>query len=324
MPKIKYRYNPETLSYVKVTVSPKKRLIKLGIMFAASIVISVVYYVVYSQLYDTPKERILNNELEHIRFKYQMLSQTLDHIDQTLSDIQKRDDNIYRIVLESDPIPASIRQAGFGGINRYEPLEGYINSNMMIAASKQVDQISKQLYVQTKSYDELIVKAINKEQMTLNRPAIQPISNKDLRLRSSGYGWRIHPIAGVPRFHEGIDFSADTGTDIYATGNGTVVKAGFTTGGYGNLVVIDHGFGYQTLYAHMKNIGVLPGSEVKRGDVIGTVGNTGYSKGPHLHYEVHVNGRHVDPINYFYDDLSPDDYVKLREQSQGNEILEIW
>jgi len=299
-------------------------MIKFGIMFAVSIVIAIVYYVAFSQKYDTPNERMLDNELANIKFKYQMLSQTLEHIDQTLSDIQKRDDNIYRTVLESDPIPVSIRQAGFGGVNRYEALEGYANSSVMITAAKHADKISKQLYVQSISFDELIAKAINMEQMSLNRPAIQPISNKDLRIRSSGYGWRVHPIAGYRKFHEGIDFSADPGTLIYATGNGTVLKAGYTSGGYGNMVVIDHGFGVKTLYGHMKSISVLIDSEVKRGDVIGTVGSTGYSRGPHLHYEVHVNGRHVDPINYFHDDLSPDDYVRMKEESLENDIMEIW
>ena len=324
MVKVKYRYNPETLSYDKVTTTYKEKMTKFGIMFAVSIVIAVIYYVVYSQIYDTPKERMLDNELANLKFKYQMLSKTMEHIDHTLSDIQKRDDNIYRTVLQSDPIPISVRQAGFGGINRYEPLEGYANSNVMIATAKHADKISRQLYVQSLSYDELIAKAINKEQMILNSPAIQPISNKDLRIRSSGFGWRIHPIAGHRKFHEGIDFSADTGTPIYATGNGTVIKANYSSGGYGNVVIIDHGFGVKTLYGHMKNISVLVNGEVNRGDVIGTVGSTGYSKGPHLHYEVHINGRPVDPINYFYDDLSPDDYVRMKEQLQENDIMEIW
>ena len=324
MSKVKYRYNPDSLTYDKITTTVVEKLKRGGIMLAASIVIAVVYYMVYSHIYDTPKERILSDQLENLKFKYQILSQELEQIDRVLSDIQKRDDNIYRTVLESEPIPASKRQAGFGGINRYEPLEGYINSNMMIEATRHTDKLLMQLYVQSISYDELITKAINKEQMALSRPAIQPISNNDLRLRSSGYGWRKHPIDGNRKFHEGIDFSADIGTPIYATGDGTVVKSGYTSGGYGNMVIIDHGFGYQTLYGHMKSISVLNGSEIKRGDVIGTVGSTGYSKGPHLHYEVHINGHHVDPINYFYEDLSPDEYVRLREQSQGNEIMEVW
>ena len=325
MAKIKYRYNPETLSYDRITITTKEKLNRWGIMFLVSIVISIGYFAIYSCFYDTPKERTMTNELSTIRFNYQMLSQDLQHIDRILSDIQKRDDDIYRTVLESEPIPASIRQAGFGGINRYEPLEGYEHSNMMIALTKHADKILKQLCVQSKSYDELIYKALNKELIVACRPAIQPISNKDLTRRSSAFNpGRLHPILGYRRPHNGIDLTAPTGTPIYATGNGTVVKAQYNTGGYGKMVVIDHGFGYETRYAHMHTISVSPGDEVKRGDVIGAVGNTGLSQSSHLHYEVHVNGRPVDPINYFYEDLSPDDYVRMKEESQENDIMEIW
>ena len=324
MAKNKYRYNPASLSYDRVTTSFKERMIKTGIMFAVSIVISFVYYAVYSRIYDTPKERILINQLENLKFNYQMLSQNLEHIDYVLSDIQKRDDNIYRTILESDPIPASIRQAGFGGVNRYEPLEGYLNSDLMIAATKHTEKITRQLYVQSVSYDELIPKAMNKELLTVCRPAIQPISIKYLR-SIAPYGVRSHhPIFGDVRFHAGMDFAANIGTPIYATGDGTVIKADYNSGGYGKMITIDHGFGIQTRYAHMYSFSVLVGSEVKRGDIIGTVGNTGNSKGPHVHYEVYVNGRHVNPINYFYNDLSPDDYILMVEGSQKNDILETW
>ena len=324
MAKVKYRYNPETLAYDRVITTRRENIIKWGVMFVASIVISVAYYAIYSYIYDTPKERVLTNKLTNLKFNYQMLSQDLDHVDQTLSDIQKRDDNIYRTVLESDPIPSSQRMAGYGGVNRYEQLEGYINSDMMIEITKRTDKILKQLDIQSRSYDELIVKAKNKEQMAICRPAIQPISNKELRHAASGYGMRLHPIYKTYKFHEGLDFAAPTGADIYATGDGKVIKAEYSGGGYGKMVLVDHGFGYQTLYAHMNSIGVVLGSEVKRGQVIGTVGNTGDSTGPHLHYEVHKNGRHVNPIDYFYNDLSPDEYVRLVEQSQKNDIFEKW
>jgi murein DD-endopeptidase MepM/ murein hydrolase activator NlpD len=323
MAKVKYRYNPETLSYDKVATTTKERMTKWGIMFAASIVISVIYYIIYSNIYDTPKERSLNSKLATLKFNYQMLSQDLAHIDQVLSDIQKRDDNIYRTVLESDPIPASKRQAGFGGVNRYEALEGYVNSPLMIDVTKHSEQIIKQLYIQSLSYDELIGKARNKEQMAICRPAIQPISNKELKRAASGYGWRNHPIYHVRKFHEGLDFSAPTGSDIYATGDGVVVRAEYS-GGSGKMVLVDHGFGYKTLYAHMSSISVVAGSEVKRGQVIGAVGNTGDSTGPHLHYEVHKNEQHVNPIDYFHNELSPEEYVRLSEQSQKNDIFEKW
>ena len=323
MSKQKYRYNPESLSFDRITTTFREKLVNGGIMFLASIVISVGYYFIYSYFYDTPKERGMTNNLSSIRFNYQVLAQDLYHIDRILSDIQKRDDDVYRTVLESEPIPASIRQAGFGGVNRYESLEGYDHSDLMIALTKRTDKILKQLFIQSLSYDELIAKAINKEQMMLSRPAIMPISNKKLKAASS-FGMRFHPKLGYWRPHTGMDFSAETGTEVYATGEGTVVKAEYNTGGYGYMVLVDHGFGYQTLYAHLSIIGVLVGSEVKRGDVIGAVGSTGLSVGPHLHYEVHLNGRHVNPINYFYNDLSPDEYVLMVEQSQQNDILEKW
>lgn len=323
MAKTNYRHNPETLSYDIITTTSKEKFVRWGIMFATSILIAVVYFAIYSHIYDTPNERALTNKLSDLKFNYQMLSQKLEHIDLVLADIQKRDDDVYRTVLESEPIPASIRQAGFGGVNRYEPLEGYTNSNIMIAATKHTEKIKKQLYVQSLSYDELIAKAINKEQMAISRPAIHPISSKYIKSTSS-FGMRRNPVLGIVMMHTGMDFSANTGTDIYATGDGKVIKAERTSGGYGNMVLIDHGFGIQTLYGHMNTIGVLPGSEVRRGQVIGTVGNTGRSAGPHLHYEVLTNGRHVNPINYFHNDLSPDEYVRLVEQSQENDIMEKW
>ena len=323
MSKVKYRYNHETLSYDRITISIRERLTKWGMMFVGSIFISVGYYLIYSHFFDTPQERAMTNQLSAIRFNYQMLSQELQQFDRVLSDIQKRDDDIYRTILESEPIPASIRQAGFGGVNRYEALEGYDHSYLMIALTKHTEKIQKQLVVQSKSYDELIIKAINKEQMTLSRPAIQPVLPKFVK-SVSRFGMRTNPVLGVLMPHTGMDFSANIGTDIYATGDGVIVKAERTSGGYGNMVLIDHGFGFQTLYGHMHTIGVLPGHEVKRGQIIGTVGNTGRSVGPHLHYEVLKNGRHVNPINYFYNDLSPDEYVQLLERSQESDILETW
>jgi len=323
MSKVKYRYNPETLSYDLITTTIRERLIRWGVMFGVSIFISVGYYLIYSHFYDTPMERQMTNQLSAIKFNYQMLSQDLQYIDRILSDIQKRDDDIYRTILESEPIPASIRLAGFGGVNRYEPLEGYDNSNLMIAITKHTDKILNQLYVQSLSYDELIYKAINKEQMTLSRPAILPIPNKYLK-SVSNFGMRRNPVLGVVMMHTGMDFSAERGTNIYATGEGTVIKTEYNSGGYGRMVTIDHGFGIQTRYAHMNTISVLPGSEVKRGDIIGTVGNTGRSVGPHLHYEVLKNGRHVNPIEYFYNDLSPDEYVRMIEQSKENDVMEKW
>jgi len=328
MAKVKYRYNPETLSYDVITITIKERLIKWSYMLAASIFITVAYFLAYSYFFETPKERTMSNRIAALKFDYQMLIQELNDIDLMLADIQKRDDNIYRTVLESEPIPASIRQAGFGGVNRYVPLEGFENSNMMISATRHSHRILNQLYIQSLSYDELIEKAIQNEQMTQSRPAILPIARRDI-VNTSGFNlFRLHPLLGYRRPHMGMDFSAKIGTPIHATGDGTVVVSEFNRG-YGWYVVIDHGIvGYHTLYAHMRSRAVVEiGEEVKRGQVIGHVGSTGLSQAPHVHYEVHKNGyrRQVDPSFYFYFDLSDEEYFQFLEQANNsNEMFEDW
>ena len=324
----KYSYNPESLSFDIITTSAKEKLKKWGMMFAASIVIAVVYFLVYSHFYDTPKEVTLNSKLAELKFKYQILTHDLANIDMLLSDIQKRDDDIYRTILESQPIPSSIRQAGFGGVNRYEPLEGYINSSIMIAASKHTDKILKQLYVQSVSYDELIEKTINKELMASCRPAIMPISRKDLTNVGQYKLNRLHPVYKYVRPHTGMDFSAKAGTPIHATGDGKVVISEYSKGGYGWMVVIDHGLvGYHSLYGHMLKPGLPVGTEVKRGQLIGYVGSTGLSSGPHVHYEVHKGGyrNHVNPIHYIYHEMSDEEYFNLVEDAQNSDaVFDDW
>ena len=235
-----------------------------------------------------------------------------------LDDIQQRDDNIYRVIFEADPIPKSIRKAGYGGINRYQDLTGYNNAELVIDITKKIDQITKQLYIQSKSFDDIIDLAKNKADMLASIPAIQPVSNKDLSRMASGYGSRIHPIYKTKKFHAGMDFSAKTGTPIYATGDGKIFKVRKSRRGYGNHVIIDHGFGYKTLYAHMSKYIVRRGEKVKRGDVIGYVGSSGTSVAPHLHYEVHYNGKKINPVNFYYNDLTPDQYEKMLEISSQN------
>ncbi len=311
MAKSKYRYNPDLLSYDKITTSVKNTLIKGFTFFTATLAMAVLYYIIYSHFFDTPKERIQAREIEQMKFFIgKVVDQRLNQIETVLDDMQQRDDNIYRTVFESEPIPQSVRQAGFGGVNRYEALEGYSDAALMIETNKRIDKITKQMYIQSKSYDELIERAKNQEQILATRPAIQPIANKDLTRTASGYGWRMHPIYRTMKFHDGMDFTAPTGTDIYATGDGEVVQVG-NSGGYGNRVVVEHGFGYQTLYAHMSAFKVKVGEKVKRGQVIGLVGNTGLSTAPHLHYEVHKNGKAVSPVNYYYNDLAPEEYAMI-------------
>lgn len=326
MAKYKYKFNPDSLSYDKIDVSIKKRLLRLMPHLFASIFFGfVIYFVVFGMWLDSPKERKLKSENANLLLNYEILNKKLDQVGEVLQDVQYRDDNLYRVIFEAEPIKGSVRNAGFGGINRYEDLEGYENSDIVINTSKKVDNITKKLYVQSKSYDEVIELAKNKEKRLANLPAIQPILNKDLTRISSYYGVRFDPVyKGTKKFHHGIDFTAPTGTPIYVSGNGVVKKIQQSRRGYGNNVVVDHGFGYETLYAHMHTIDVKEGQTVVRGEVIGTVGNTGKSVGPHLHYEVHKNGKSTDPINYFYLDLTPEEYDKMIELSaqEGGQTLD--
>ena len=225
-----------------------------------------------------------------------------------LDDIESRDDNIYRVIFEAEPIAENIRKAGFGGINRYKKLEGFKSSELMKESSNKMDKILKQLYIQSKSFDEVMDMAMKKKEMLASIPAIQPVSNKDLKRMASGYGYRIDPHYKTRAFHAGMDFTAPRGTPIYATGDGVVTRADRKAKGYGNHVRIDHGYGYVTLYAHMYKIKVRPGQKVKRGDIIGLVGNTGKSVGPHCHYEVRKNGKPLNPVHFYFNDLTPEQY----------------
>ena len=261
---------------------------------------------------------MLNREIKNMVFQYNQIKDKLNQISLVMADLQNRDDNIYRVIFEAEPIPNSIRKAGYGGVNRYEALKGYNNSDLIINTTKKLDQISKQLYIQSKSFDEIIELAKHKSEMLAAIPAIQPVSNKNLSRMASGFGPRIDPIYKTKKFHAGMDFSAKTGTPIYATGNGKVIRVRKSRKGYGNHVKIDHGYGYITLYAHMQKYIVKKGQKVKRGEVIGYVGNTGKSVAPHLHYEVHKNGKKVNPVNFFYNDLTSEEYEKMIILSSQN------
>jgi murein DD-endopeptidase MepM/ murein hydrolase activator NlpD len=231
-----------------------------------------------------------------------------------MADIQQRDDNIYRVIFESEPISSSIRKAGFGGVNKYANLENLENAELVIKTATHLDRLAKEAYIQSKSYDEVMRLALNKEKMLAAIPAIQPVSNKDLKRTASGWGYRIHPIYKIRKFHYGMDFTAPTGTEIYATGDGVVatVKGNKRSKiGFGLEIIIDHGFGYETLYAHLNEFNVKAGQKVKRGDVIGYVGNTGGSTAPHLHYEIHKNGKPVNPEYFYFKDLTPQEYEKM-------------
>ncbi|MBD81342.1 MAG: peptidase M23 [Crocinitomicaceae bacterium] len=311
----KYKYNLKTLSYEQVELSARDRLLKLvtyaftGVVFA-SIFITLTYFFI-----DSPKEKQLKRENQQLLLQYEILNGKMDQITEVISDLEYRDDNIYRVVFEAEPISENIRKAGFGGVNRYKYLEGYTNSELVINTTARLEQLTKQLYIQSKSFDEVIKLAKKKEEMLASIPSIMPISNNDLKRVGSGYGMRMHPVLKIPKFHDGMDFTAPTGTEIYVTGLGTVKKVSKKRYGYGYHIIVDHGFGYETLYAHMSEIKVRVGQKLQRGDVIGLVGNTGTSTAPHLHYEVRKNGAHINPVNYYYQDLSPKQFEEIIELS---------
>lgn len=318
MAKIKYYYDTKTLSYKRIELNVFDKFKRTLSFLSASAVIGLIMVIVFFQFFDSPKEKRLKSEIENLVVQYDILSKKMTQIDLVLDDIQQRDDNIYRVIFEADPIPSSIRKAGFGGVNRYKDIQNFNNTELVIEAAKKADKLSKQLYIQSKSFDEVIDLAKNKADMLASIPAIQPIANKDLSRMASGYGYRLHPIYKTRRLHTGMDFTAPQGTPIYATGDGKVAKVRRSRRGYGNHVIIDHSYGYQTLYAHMTKYIVYRGQKVKRGEIIGYVGSTGTSVAPHLHYEVMKNKRKINPVNYYYNDLSPEEYEKMLEISSQN------
>lgn len=315
MAKHKYKFNPESLSYTKVARSPREKFLVFLTFFSASIVLAVLYYFVFSIFFDSPKEKGLKRQISELKANYQIVNDELNQIETVLRDLQERDDNIYRTIFEAEPIHSNVREAGTGGVNAYRNLEKLENSKLVIDVKSRLDKIMKKVYIQSTSYDEIIDLAKNKEVMLACIPAIQPISNKDLKRTASGWGYRIHPIYKIRKFHYGMDFTAPSGTEIYATGDGVVESATSSKRGYGNHIVLNHGFGYRTLYGHMHSFNVKEGQKVKRGDVIGFVGNSGLSTAPHLHYEVHLNGKKVNPVNYYFNDLSAQEYERMIELS---------
>lgn len=315
MSKVKYRFNTKSLTYEKVKVTFKDRLwrfmsyLAIGLVFATGTVLLAYKFI------DSPKEKMLKREIEALQLQYNLLHKKMDQTQMVLNDLQDRDDNIYRVIFESEPIPNSIRQAGFGGSDRYSVFDNYDNAELLKTTTERLDKITKQLYIQSKSFDEVVKLAKNKEQLISSIPAIMPINNKDLRRQPGGFGWRTHPIYKTPEFHPGMDFAAEQGTPIYATGDGVVETADANAQGYGNHVVINHGFGYQTLYGHMSKMAVRVGKKIKRGELVGYVGSTGLSTAPHIHYEVIKNGEKVNPINFYFNDLTPQQYQVMLEMS---------
>ena len=324
MSKVKYYYDSDTLSYRKVE-RKKGRTIGFVLLFiTASVLMGLILLItVFNSGIDTPKERRLERENANYALQLSILQSEMDLASKVLENVQQRDNEIYRVLLDANPIPDEVRKAGFGGVNRYENLQGYENSEMIIESHKRMDQITKQLDIQSKSLDEIARLSEDKEKLLAAIPAIQPVSNEDLTRMASGFGYRTDPFTKARKKHWGMDFTAPRGTPVYATGDGTVSRADATASGYGKHIRITHGYGYESLYAHLSKYNVRKGQKVKRGDLIGFVGSTGRSEAPHLHYEIFKDKERINPIHFYYGKLSPAEFDELLRQSlQENQSLD--
>jgi murein DD-endopeptidase MepM/ murein hydrolase activator NlpD len=315
MARIKYYYDTETCKYERIKTTTSDIILNALGIFSLTLAMAAGILLISSSYFESPKELLLKNEVKEMEFYYDNLLQEVNKLQAQLENMEHRDDNIYRVVLGAEPIDKSIRDAGIGGIDRYQDVreKNIIHEDIIVKLSEQVDNIRRKIYIESKSQDEEVELAENKEKLFAAIPAIQPVANKQLIALASGFGIRIHPIYKVRKMHTGVDFAAAIGTPIYATADGTIDKADVSFSGYGKVIEIDHGFGYRSRYAHMHGFAVRQGQKVKRGDLIGYVGNTGLSTAPHLHYEVFVNGSHANPVHYFFNDLNPAEYEKIIE-----------
>ena len=325
MSKVKYYYDSENLAYRKIKT---RKRIKFGViilfLLAAALFGFLSFIILLNTPYfETPKDRLQTREIEHLRLNYALLNKKMDQLNAVVDAIEDRDNNLYRVYFNKSAIPDSIRKEGFLGKIRYKILEGYDNSQLVINTTKRIDVLSKELAIQSKSLDDILKLADAKSDLLAAIPAIQPVRNENLKQMASGFGYRTDPFTKARKMHEGMDFTAKTGTPIYATGDGVVARADNTASGYGNHIVIRHGFGYETLYAHLSKYKARAGQRVKRGDVIGYVGSTGRSEGPHLHYEVHKDGKVVNPLNFYYGNISAVEYVVIAKlANQENQSLD--
>ena len=316
MARKKYIYNPQTLDYEEYKPSVWKRLRNFCFFILVAGIIGIVSVTIIENSIGTPKERMQAREIEFLQFQYEVLNNKIVKIDHVLDEMQDRDDNIYRMIFESDPIPSSVREAGYGGADRYFTLDGYDNSAIVKATSKKIDILESQMNVQAKSFDEVYEMASNKAEMPKCIPAIMPVKDVELTRISSHFGHRTDPFYKIQKFHSGIDFAAPVGTKIYCTGDGVVEQVVLGNSGYGNYIVVNHGYGYKTRYAHLKKALVKKGQKVSRGENIALMGNTGKSTAPHLHYEVIKNDKPINPVDFFFNDLTPEEYEQILELSE--------
>ena len=308
--KVFYRYNQSAERYERVYPSGRARFFAAVRQSAIGIVVAVAGFALAYFLWESPRERELRERAELVEDRLEMLNRRADKALEVMEDLASRDNNFYRVMMQAEPITAGQRYAGLERQRNYDAIDSMADSKLLRLTTDKLDQLDQMLYTQSKSYDFLANEVANMTDRTAHIPAIQPISEKYLRAMASGYGYRRDPIYGTSKFHEGMDFSSPIGTPVYATGNGTVTDASWKSQ-YGNLIEISHGYNYTTRYAHLSEILVKPGQAVKRGDLIGKVGNTGKSTGPHLHYEVRFRGQPQNPVNYYFYDLTPEEYDKM-------------
>jgi murein DD-endopeptidase MepM/ murein hydrolase activator NlpD len=325
MAKVKYYYDSENLAYRKIKVRKRKKFGVIALFLVASALFGFLCFIVLlnTPYFETPKDRLQAREIEDLKLNFSILNKKMDQVDDVVADIEDRDNNLYRVYFNVSAIPDSVRKSGFGDINRYKKLAGYDNSQLVINTTKRVDVLTKELAIQSKSLDIILDLAKAKNKLLAAIPAIQPVRNENLKRLASGFGYRTDPFTKARKMHKGMDFSANIGTPIYATGDGVIAKADNTASGYGNHIVINHGYGYETLYGHLSKYKVRAGQHVKRGDIIGYVGSTGRSEGPHLHYEVHKDGNVVNPLNFYYGNISAIEYVAISKlANQENQSLD--
>jgi len=325
MSKVKYVYDPEKLAYRKIKPKKGRNFGYFALFLVASALFGFLCFVVLlnTSYFETPKDRMMAREIDNMKINYAILNKKIDRLNATMSDLEERDNNVYRAYFNSSPVGEEKRKGENKANDQYKLLEGFDNSDLVINANKRLDVISNQLAFQSKSLDEIIKLAKGKEKLLAAIPAIQPVKNEALKQMASGFGYRSDPFTKVRKFHKGMDFTARTGTPIYATGDGVVEKADASLSGYGNHIEIRHGYGYKTLYAHLSKYKARPGQRIKRGDVIGYVGSTGRSEAPHLHYEVYQNGKVVNPLNFYYGSISAKEYVLISQiANQENQSLD--
>jgi len=322
--KVKYYYDTESLAYRIISPQKRKKIGYALLFIAASALFGFLCFVILmnTSYFETPKDKIQTREIENMKLSYAILNKKIEDIDQVATDLEERDNNLYRVYFNSAPI-SNEKRRGIIDRKRYKELEGFDNSDLVIKTSEKVDGISKALAVQSRSLDEILKMAKVKDKLLSAIPAIQPVKNEDLKHMASGFGYRSDPFTKARKMHEGMDFTAKTGTPIYASGDGVVKNADNSLSGFGNHIEITHGYGYLTLYGHLSKFKVHAGQRVKRGDIIGYVGSTGRSEAPHLHYEVHKDGKVVNPINFYYGNISAAEYVAISKiANQENQSLD--